>query len=173
MGRTCTICSHPRRNEIESDLLAQVSYRDIAARHGVSPSALTRHMDGHISEALIAVKAKRDDADALSLLAQTDALLRKVEAILDKALEDGKSTTALAAIREARGMLELRGKVTGELREAPSVVFNLVASPEWRSVQAAILRALTPYDEALAAVVAALSAHDALPEHAIPAEVIE
>lgn len=128
-------------------------------------------MDGHISEALIAVKAKRDDADALSLLAQTDALLRKVEAILDKALEDGKSTTALAAIREARGILELRGKVTGELREAPTVSINLIGSHEWQALAPAVLRALSPFPDARSAVVAALDEYDALP--ALEAQVIE
>ena len=68
----------------------------------------------------------------------------------------------MGAIREARGNLELLGKLTGELRErgiqpAPQNTVNvLVTSPEWLKIRNVIARALQPFPEARAAVVEAL-----------------
>ena len=43
MPRTCTICRHPQRHEIEADLQAGIPYRDVARRHDISQHALWRH----------------------------------------------------------------------------------------------------------------------------------
>lgn len=43
MPPACTICSHPRRGEIEGELAAGASLRTIADNFGVSVSALHRH----------------------------------------------------------------------------------------------------------------------------------
>ncbi len=75
--------------------------------------------------------------------------------ILDTACEvDGDLRVALGAIREARGCLELLGKLAGELQEGATV--NVFVSAEWLQVQAVILTALEPHAEARFAVAAAL-----------------
>ncbi len=43
MPRTCTVCSHANRNEIETALSNGTALRDIAARHAVTSSSLFRH----------------------------------------------------------------------------------------------------------------------------------
>ena len=43
MNKCCTVCNHPSRAEIDRGLMAGVSYRGLAAQHGLSPSALSRH----------------------------------------------------------------------------------------------------------------------------------
>jgi hypothetical protein len=67
-------------------------------------------------------------------------LQRRALEILDKAEEAGELRTALGAIREARGNLELLAKLLGELDERPVVNLNL--SPEWLELRAVIVAAL-------------------------------
>jgi hypothetical protein len=74
--------------------------------------------------------------------------------VLTKAENADDLRTAVAAIREARGCVELLGKLAGQLQDAPTV--NLVLSPEWLSIQANILMALEPHPDARLAVAHAL-----------------
>jgi hypothetical protein len=74
--------------------------------------------------------------------------------ILERAEKVGDLRTALAAITQARGNLELLGKLAGELDERP--VVNLHISPEWLELRAVIVGALEPYSEARGAVLRAI-----------------
>jgi hypothetical protein len=94
-------------------------------------------------------------AEADNLLEQVRGLQGRAYAILEKAEETGELRTALGAIREARGNLELLAKLLGELDERP--VVNLNVSPEWLELRAVIVGALEPHPQALSAVVGALS----------------
>jgi hypothetical protein len=49
MPRTCTICRHPERPDIEADLRAGLPYRDVARRYGISKDAVSRHRANHVS----------------------------------------------------------------------------------------------------------------------------
>ena len=62
------------------------------------------------------------------MLRQVRALQSKTLSILLQAEGAGDLRTALAAIREARGNVELLAKLSGELDERP--VVNLDLSPE-------------------------------------------
>jgi FixJ family two-component response regulator len=53
MGRICTRCSHPQRQEIDRALVAGRGNRRIAARYGLSENALRRHRGEHIPELLL------------------------------------------------------------------------------------------------------------------------
>jgi hypothetical protein len=74
--------------------------------------------------------------------------------ILERAEKAGDLRTALAAISQARGNLELLGKLAGEIDERP--VVNLNVSPEWLELRAVMVGALEPYSEARGAVLSAL-----------------
>ena len=74
--------------------------------------------------------------------------------ILERAEETGDLRTALAAISQARGNLELLGKLAGELDERP--VVNLNISSEWQELRTVIVRALEPHPAAHKAVLRAL-----------------
>jgi hypothetical protein len=89
------------------------------------------------------------------LLALVRGLLAKALGILKKAEDSNDYRTALAAIREARGTLELLARLQGELQDTTTVNV-LVASPEWLSLRGAILAALEPYPAARAAVAKAV-----------------
>jgi hypothetical protein len=75
-------------------------------------------------------------------------------AILEAAEASEQHRTALSAIREARGNLELLAKLLGELDERPLV--NLHVSPEWVELRAVIVGALEPYSAAREAVLRAI-----------------
>jgi hypothetical protein len=94
-------------------------------------------------------------AQADDLLDQVWDLQRRALDILDRAEETRELRTALSAIREARGNLELLAKLLGELDERPTV--NILVSAEWVPVRAAMMEALDPYPEARVAVAERLS----------------
>ncbi len=156
MPRACTICNHAERVAINAALLDGTPYRHIAARFDTSTGALQRHKDEHLPVALVKAKEAENIAEADDLLGQVRALQGRALTILDKAEATGDLRTALAAIREARGNLELLARLLGELQEGATV--NVLVSPAWLQVRTVIVQALAEYPEAQGAVVAALSA---------------
>ena len=114
MPRTCTICIHPARSSIDQDLIARVPFRHIAAQTGTSTTALQRHKRDHIPLTLRKAHDAEEVAHAGTLLDQIRELQSRAMRILDTAEEAGDLRTALAAIGQARGVLELQAKMTGE-----------------------------------------------------------
>jgi hypothetical protein len=154
MPRSCTVCSHPERGLIDDALLAGAAYRHIAARFNVSTGALQRHRE-HIPFHLLKAQDAAEVAHADNLLEQVKHLQSRALTILDKAEASGDLRTALSAIREARGNLELLAKLLGELQQEGTV--NVLVAPEWLSLRAVVVEALTPYPQARTAVLEALS----------------
>ncbi len=154
MPRVCSICSHVDRASIDDALLAGAAYRHIAARFNVSTGALQRHRE-HIPFHLLKAQDAAEVARADTLLEQVKSLQARALTILDKAEASGDLRTALSAIREARGNLELLAKLLGELQQEGTI--NLVVAPEWLSLRAVVVEALAPYPQAKTAVLEALS----------------
>lgn len=154
MPRTCTVCTHPERPEIDRALLSGEPYRNIAQRFGTSPTALYRHKE-HLPNELVKAKEAEEVADADNLLEQVKSLQTRAISILDRADVAGDLRTALSAIREARGNLELLAKLLGELQQEGTV--NVTVSPEWLTLRAVLITALQPYPDAARAVSRALT----------------
>ncbi len=154
MARTCTVCTHPHREQIDRALLSGEANTSLSSVFAVSEQALRRHKSSHLPAKLVMAQAAEEVAQADTLLEQVRDLQRRALEILDKAEEAGELRTALGAIREARGNLELLAKLLGELDERP--VVNLSVSPEWLELRAVIVAALEPYSEARGAVLRAL-----------------
>ncbi len=154
MPRKCTICHHPNRDDIDQALVQRVPYRHIAGRHEVSTGALVRHADDHLPATLLQAQRAADVAHADNILGEVLGLRDHALEILDKAEKVDDLRVACAAIREARGCLELLGKLAGRLQEGPTI--NVFMSPEWLTIQTAILQALAPHPAARQAVVVAL-----------------
>ncbi len=161
MPRKCTICHHDEREAIDAALVTREPFRHIAAQHGVSTSALVRHSDDHIPAELTKAQEAAEAAQADDLLAQVCDLRDKALGILEKAENTNDLRAALGAIREARGCVELFGKLAGQLRDAPT--FNILVTSEWQIVQTAVLEALRLYPEARLAVATALDEMEAQP----------
>jgi hypothetical protein len=158
MPRSCTVCKHPKRETIDRELVGGASNRSVASLNDVSEAAVRRHKANHLPAKLVMVEKAAEMVEADNLLDQVGDLQRRALAILDKAEEVGELRTALSAIREARGNLELLAKLLGELDERP--VVNVLLSPEWLELRAVIVGPLEPHPEALRAVVGALEGAD-------------
>ncbi len=122
MPRACTICTHDQKQEIDRALLEGQTLRSISQQFAVSTWALARHRDsGHIPAAIIKALEVEEVADASDLLGQMQRLHARTLSILSDAELRGDQRTALAAVREARGNLELLTKLYVLLVGKPSM----------------------------------------------------
>lgn len=122
MSRKCSVCSLPKpeRGEVDSMLIAGQSLQSISQNPRFltkfSYSSLFRHRAKHIPAKLAKAQEASEALSADALLRQVMYLQKVSLSILQKA-EDSNPKVALAAIREARGNVELLGRILGELRE--------------------------------------------------------
>ncbi len=138
MARKCVICGDPRVAEIDAALLENVGYRELAERFGTSKSALFRHRAAHLSATLLKAKDAADIVSGDSLMARVEELQVMAQRLGKKAEDAGDYRGALAAVRELLRVVELLGKLTGQLGgdQAPTgprlgVIFNFpVATQE-------------------------------------------
>jgi len=148
------VCDHHERHSIDGALVSGGSYRSVAKRFGLSESAVYRHKSEHLPAHLLKAREVEEVAQADDLLDQVRNLQAHALNILERAEKAGDLRTALVAISQARGNLELLGKLAGELDERP--VVNLNVSPEWLELRAVIVGALEPHPAAHRAVQRAL-----------------
>ena len=148
------MCDDPQRHGIDEALVDGAPYRSVAKRFGLSESAVYRHKTEHLPAQLLKAKEVEEVAQADDLLEQVRDLQGHALGILERAEKAGDLRTALAAISQVRGNLELLGKLAGELDERP--VVNLNVSPEWLELRAVIVGALEPHPAAHSAVLKAL-----------------
>ena len=120
----------------------------------LSESALSRHKAERLPAHLLKAREVEEVAQADDLLEQVRHLQAHPLDILERAEKAGDLRTALAAISQARGNLELLGKLAGELDERPQV--NVLVAPEWLELRAVIVGALEPHPAAHTAVLRAL-----------------
>jgi hypothetical protein len=147
MPRTCTICSHPNRAEIEDAIVIHSqSKRRIASQHGVTERAVRYHIKEHLPALLALARDAERAARADTLLDRIEALQRRTLAILEATEATHDHRTALAAIGEARRNLELIGEVSRELNRTPTL--NLSVNSEWIALRTVIVGALEPHPEA-------------------------
>src|SRR5829696_3209096 len=154
MPRRCTVCDHSQRHGIDEVLVTGAPYRSLAKRFGLSESAVYRHKTEHLPAHLLKAREAEEAARADDLLQQVRSLQAHALDILERAEKAGDLRTALAAISQARGNLELLGKLAGELDERP--VVNLNVSAEWLELRAVIVGALESHPQAQGAVLSAL-----------------
>lgn len=150
MPRPCSICTHLRRDQIDSDIVRGEPFRRIATQRGVTEQAVRRHAATHLPAALVKAQDAGELVRASTLLDELRGLHARVLAILTTAESEGDLRAATGAIREARSTIELLAKLTGQLEERPEI--NVVLSPEWVTIRVAILEALEPFPVARAAV---------------------
>ena len=162
MARRCTACDHPQREEIDRQLVRGEPYRTIADHFGLSKTALIRHKESHIPDALIKAQDAGEAAQADDLLAQVKALQTEAQAILGEARAAGDLRTALRGIGQALSCLELLSKIEGRLQDQQSVQVNvnldIYHSPQWRQVGAMLAEVLGPYPDLRGEIAARLKA---------------
>ena len=115
MPRTCTICASPQHQAIDQALVAGTPYRAVAERFAASPPSGYRHQQGHLPATMLKAREAQEVAHADGLLAQLQSLQQKTLEILARAEGTGDLRSALAALREVRGTVELTAKLTGQM----------------------------------------------------------
>ncbi len=162
----CGVCRHTDRARAELWLAGGASHHSVAKKLGLSHDAVRRHWSGHVSH--------ERKAALLMGPVQVEALAAKVaeesESILDhhRAVRAGLYQMYTAALEagDRNGAATLAGrlievnnaiaKLTGQLIDSPLVQNNHlhIHSPIIQDVQNMLLLTLSPYPEALDAVVA-------------------
>jgi len=122
MGRTCTVCGHEARTEIDEALVTGSAVDELARRYRLKATSLRRHRDGHLPVALVAAKQAGDAAQAGKLVDRVSRLAQDLETDLATARRGGNLDVSLRILRELRGYLELLGRVTGELQTGTRVL---------------------------------------------------
>jgi len=154
-GRPCTVCQHPKRDEIDKRLATDSNFAGISRDFaGISEDALKRHKEKHLTGALAKAENIKEVVKADALLEDVKSLRKKALGILESAEKAGDLKTALLGIREARSCMELLAKVEGQLKDTPQINFTL--SAEWIELRTLIITALDPYPEAKEAMVLAI-----------------
>lgn len=148
MPRRCTVCDHSKCEAINHSLINNESFQTISTRFDISLQALKRHKKNHIPELMakskeiqaykaaavqeiVTEKEAQEEGQADGLLTQLKELVARTERIFLKAEETGDLRTALQAVREGRGNLELMGKVLGvfvqkveEVSQRPQIIIQ-------------------------------------------------
>src|SRR5215211_3327345 len=138
----CTICNHPKRDEINRALINNSgSGREIAGRFDLKKSSVDRHRRNHLRPHLAQLIAEDPELAELNPLAEIKALYYRVRHLLDKA-EDANDLPAFRAFHaEARKDLEVLAKIVGDIDERPQIYISPM-------VQEVIVQALLPFPEA-------------------------
>lgn len=163
MSRACTICAHPKREEIDMLLLSGEPYRSVAKRYEASEPAMFRHKD-HIPKLLLKAKDSEEVAHADNLMAQLREVRQKTLELLDLATKAG-STKAYGPpssyLAEIRRQIELLAELEGRLASQPQINLqqvNIYDSPAWDAVGAMLARVLAGHPDLKAQVASELQA---------------
>jgi hypothetical protein len=117
MPQLCSICTSPTRRAIDVTIVAGTPNRRVATQYGMTEAVVHRHRVAHGPAQMARARDATKLADADDLVVRARALQARALAILDTADAAGDHCTALSAIREARGALELYAQLTRAVRE--------------------------------------------------------
>jgi hypothetical protein len=160
--RTCVACRHPLRETIDSELVAGVPVRHIAAHTGTSPTGLQRHRAhlaprlaraverrAAVTERVVAEAEERTERADAELLDQLLQVSEETRAILRETRERGENGLALKALARLESQIELQARLLGELRDSGmSVHFEFPPEAAARVAAAWLARRSPPAIEA-------------------------
>ncbi len=117
--KQCTICAHPKRNNIDKSLVEPgATLRTIAQQFQVSKYALHRHVKGgHIAAKIQKAQNARESIEADNLLSRIQKRYTRFEKLAEKSQKLGDDEMELRIYREEARFMELEGKATGAFRE--------------------------------------------------------
>lgn len=157
MARTCTVCSHPEKEEIDRLLVRGDSIAGIARDFAVSEDALKRHFDNHVPKTLAASPSAKEITDADKLLSEIEEVKNRALRLLDKA-ENAQDTRVYGPpsqyLKEFREYVRLMAELSGKLAAQPQI--TIINNPQWVELRTLIIGALEPYPEAREAVIHAI-----------------
>lgn len=122
MPRLCVVCTDPKRDEINRELIkVDSTINSVAQRFNLSRSSVDRHKRNHLR---LSSRLESEAANALTIVRYATELYESAKRVLARAerlLEEDTETparsvqAAAASLREVRGSIELLGRlVTGD-----------------------------------------------------------
>ena len=168
MGRPCSVCGHPKRDEIDKLLLDKPNFRAISRQFDVGRKPLENHLSNHISDELLksqdvkeALKADNTFAEYQKARTRIETLQTRTYDLLTKAESAENHNACVGYIREARAQegelreqRKLLAELEGKLATQPQV--NITLNAEWIKLRTIMMTALDPYPDARLAVANAL-----------------
>ena len=155
MGRPCSICVHPKLQEIDRALVeGKQSQRALAREFNITKTAINRHFLHHLPAELAKSQEAKEVIEADNNIDRLLVLQKEVQKILEAAKEARTWHIALEAVREAARLIELSAKIVGELKPEVSIILN----PQYIEVRTIILKVLEPYPEIRSKIAEALIA---------------
>ena len=143
MPQSCTVCRSEQLQNIDESLLRSEPYRSIAARTGLSTTALVRHKSAHLPAVLVAAKQAHDVTYAGSVFERLQAVNAETRAILAKARAAATPMIALVAVGRIEKQLELEAKLLDQLNESARVAVGVTIQSEDSPATAAVKNALS------------------------------
>jgi hypothetical protein len=110
MPRKCSICTHPKREEIEKAILRGDSFRRISTDFDVSEEAVRRHKNNdHVSRKIAITEYETKVEYGSSIFEQLEKINTNANTLLDKAMSEASKNPdmAIKSMREIRNQLAL------------------------------------------------------------------
>jgi len=107
MNKRCSVCNHASRADIDRALLHGMRLRPLAARYGLSPSALSRHTR-HLKRQLALQEHRDHQAGHQALLDHLDLLSSRLDRLYHTAADFRSRNKALGCLRESIRLLSLQ-----------------------------------------------------------------
>jgi hypothetical protein len=136
----CRACRHEKRDEIDQALMKGEPTRTVAKRFGLSATGIQRHQRHHVprpGRAVVAAASleavpSEEIVRTLTVLEHIQQLLGEARRLKALAEKRGDIRTAMVGLRELIRIVELFGRLTGELDPVRSEVnvVNVTVSPE-------------------------------------------
>jgi len=130
MPQTCSICKHPKRNEIEQAIRDGKALRDIAGQHGTNKNAIDRHkkhMVSLVAEAVPAIIPQEVVAKSLDIIDDLRTLKGKLETALETAIDSGNIIALTSVSRELRGVMDTLIKIAIVQKETEAAKHNEIS----------------------------------------------
>ena len=126
MPSVCSVCSHPKRAEIDKKLaIGECGIRDTAKRWGLGKSAVFRHAHYHLDVRLIEAAKRSLEASDETTVVRTDRLVKRLEKLCEACEGYGSGKELLEVARELRPALELLGKFRGEIQQKHQITIEI------------------------------------------------
>lgn len=126
-GRPCTVCTGPKREEVNAAIAAGKSIKSIAANSGHPRTTIRNHAETCVPKAVALAAGAAGLGDLLSgagIAGEVVSLYGQASEILAETRKAKDLPTALAGIGKALDCLSLLGKLTGKL--GPDATVNVV-----------------------------------------------
>ena len=142
MPRTCTVCRHEARAEVDCALVQGEPHRRIAKRWSLGEAAVERHK-AHIGAPVLAEWSASQAEVYAGLADYTAELERDARRIAEEAREDGNARLELQALAASRAHVELMAKLAAAAQNVePEEPLRFAAKAEAERLVAATLGAV-------------------------------